>query len=275
MRVSLEYYLLVNFFMNLMTIGICARGAGRVQWAHVTFASAFGAIYAAAMLWKPFALLSAWPMRLVLLVLLSAASMRVDRPRDVLSGAMRLAGGTCFVGGMMGLARQALGGQSRWGLYAAAPLAGIALLAAIDARNRKLDKWGVQLWLRTRRGSARLSALIDTGNRLREPLSGLPVLIVEARAVAKLLPPGFDPAGAARMLPPGFRVARYGGLGGNGQMICFRPDDVYASYGQGWVRAPDVWVGLYPGRMPGAVRALAPPVIGRVQPADAKFRTGS
>ena len=102
------------------------------------------------------------------------------------------------------------------GLMLAAPLAGIALLLVTGERNRRIDQWEVRLMMRSDYGVARLNALIDTGNRLREPVSGLPVLIVEYRSVKRLLPPGFSLESALRNLPSGFRVARYGALGAAG-----------------------------------------------------------
>ena len=115
-----------------------------------------------------------------------------------------------------------------------------------------------------------LKALIDTGNRLHEPISGLPVLIVEERAVKKMLPPSLDPARPDKHLPPRFRLVAYGALGGSGKMACFRPDELLVCYGEGWLRAPDVWVAVYPGKMPGGAQALAPAVIGRIAPAEDK-----
>ena len=45
-------------------------------------------------------------------------------------------------------------------------------------------------------------------------------------------------------------------------MICFLPDSVRALKGGKWREAPDVWVALYPGKLPGGVRALAPGELG-------------
>ena len=114
-------------------------------------------------------------------------------------------------------------------------------------------------------GEARFRALVDTGNRLREPFSGLPVLICERGVLADVLPAGYDalPPGGA---PPGFRQVGYGALGGGGRMNCFRPELCLVDYGNGYLKSPDLWVAVYPGKMPGGVRALAPPVVGAAQP---------
>ena len=93
----------------------------------------------------------------------------------------------------------------------------------------------------------RFSALIDTGNRLREPLSGLPVLIAEAALVRDILP------------ETGYRMLGYGAIGGNGRMACFHPDALWICRGPRKRRGPDVWVAVSPEPLPGLCQALAPP----------------
>jgi len=94
---------------------------------------------------------------------------------------------------------------------------------------------------------ASFSAMRDTGNRLREPLSGLPVLIVSSKAL---------PTDFGRDLRQ--RRVRYGALGGSGEMPCYRPDQVLVRTKRGMRPSPNVWVAVYPGAMPGRVQALAP-----------------
>jgi|GEM_PF-742792 len=267
MRVSLELFLINNFLMNVIVMGVCARSVGQIHWGKVCFAAGFGTLYAAAMQFSPYRALAALPIRMLVFFLLTVIAFRADRLREVPASMARFAACTLFVGGVMYTARQWTGGQSWMGLLIAAPVAGIALLLATGERNRRIDQWEVRLMMRSDYGVARLSALIDTGNRLREPVSGLPVVIVEHRCVKRLLPAGFSLEGAVQNLPPGFRVASYGALGGGGKLLLMRPREIFLSYGEGWVRAPDIWVGLYPGKIPGQVQALAPPIIGRVQPA--------
>ena len=107
--------------------------------------------------------------------------------------------------------------------------------------------WQVPLCLTVGRRSARFPALIDTGNRLREPRSGLPVLIAEARLVRDILP------------ETGYRTLGFGGLGGDGRMACFRPDAVWIGSGRRRRRGPEVWVAVSPTPLPGLCQALAPP----------------
>lgn len=107
--------------------------------------------------------------------------------------------------------------------------------------------WQVPLCLTVGGRSARFPALIDTGNRLREPRSGLPVLIAEARLVRDILP------------ETGYRTLGFGGLGGNGRMACFRPDAVWIGSRRRRRRGPEVWVAVSPTPLPGLCQALAPP----------------
>jgi len=105
----------------------------------------------------------------------------------------------------------------------------------------------VTLCLRVGSRSASFPALVDTGNRLREPLSGLPVLIAEAPLVRDILP------------KTGYRTLGFGALGGEGRMACFRPDALWIVSGRKRRRGPDIWVAVSPTPLPGLCQALAPP----------------
>ena len=124
-----------------------------------------------------------------------------------------------------------------------------ALLTLLVGAGRPLPSrdWLVPLCLSAGGRSARFPALIDTGNRLREPLSGLPVLIAEARLVRDILP------------ETGYRTLGFGGLGGDGRMACFRPDVLWIGNGRRRHRGPEVWVAVSPTPLPGLCQALAPP----------------
>lgn len=262
--VSFEAYILINFSMNFITIGAMARSQGAVKWGAVAFASLFGALYALAMQLDAFWVLRSWPCRVALSFTLVASTIRIRGPWMLSRAVMVLVCATSFLAGVQMLAFRLTGGVSALSLLVGALCGGALLIAVVDARAQRVTQWEAQICLKSGRKCARFCALIDTGNRLREPVSGLPVLIVEQRLLEGVLPEGFDAAYAAERLPPGFRLAAYGGLGARGKLCCFRPDEVLVSYGEGWMSAPDIWVGVYPGQMPGRVRALAPGVIGTI-----------
>ena len=119
----------------------------------------------------------------------------------------------------------------------------------LNLHNRRMISWEVTVILSLCGRTVHFRALIDTGNRLHEPISGLPVLIAESSLLQDFL--------CALHIP--FRSVAFGGVGGSGVVRCFRPDAVLIRRGDRLVRAPDVWVAVYPGKFPGASRALAPP----------------
>lgn len=128
--------------------------------------------------------------------------------------------------------------------------AGFLLISGmLNIRKRRLLSWEVMVILTLHGRTVHFRALIDTGNRLHEPISGLPVLVAESSLLQDFL----------HSLQIPFRHVSFGGLGGNGVVRCFRPDTVLIRRGDRLVRAPDVWVAVYPGKFPGTSRALAPP----------------
>ena len=81
--------------------------------------------------------------------------------------------------------------------------------------------------------------------RLDTALSGLPVLIVSGASIE-----GFP--------LPQCRAVCYHGLNGEGRMRCFKPVRVMRFRRGRWIETPVMWIGMYPGRIPGGVEALAP-----------------
>ena len=230
-------------------------------------AAGFGALYAVAMRSGYFPQLNWLPCQLALAVLMTLVGVRVEKAMDLLIGTLMLVGGTVFMGGVQILLNRIMGGQTLLSLVLGAMGGGTALVVALEARAHKLERWEAQVQIKRGEYTVHLNALIDTGNRLHEPLSGLPVLIVGVDRIKRLLPSELIPSEPERILPPGFRLVAYGALGAQGKMACFLPEELLVSYGDGWMRAPDVWVAVFPGRIPGTAEALAPAVIGRIQPA--------
>lgn len=135
-------------------------------------------------------------------------------------------------------------------LPALGALAGAALLRW---RRSASVHWQIDVCVEKRGLIERFPALIDTGNRLREHQSGMPVLIVESRVIPAL-------ARLARQLPESeTRRLPFGVLGGGGQMRCFFPDRVRVMLPDGRERsAPPCWVAPFDGAIPGRTQALAP-----------------
>lgn len=264
MAVGLERYVLVNFIMNCIVIGIIARFRGRNRWGLTLFAAAFGALYAVAMQYSVFHQLRWWPSRIALSMALALVAIRMERPRDLLLNTLLLMGGAAFMSGAVTLTRGFFAEPAIAPLAAGALLGTIGMLAFAAARARRMEKWEMMLRLTHENKRVELSALVDTGNRLQEPLSGQPVVVAAQSKLRAVLPDDFQAVRAAQCLPSGFRLVGYKSLSGSGKLVCFRPDELLFSTGDGWLSAPDVWIAIYPGKLPGHVSALAPPVMGRV-----------
>ncbi len=75
--------------------------------------------------------------------------------------------------------------------------------------------------------SVTMDALLDTGNTLTEPFSGLPVVVVNEKQINNLMPDeiksirntGFTPSAKLRVIP-------YTSVGGNGLLMGFMPDSI-------------------------------------------------
>ncbi len=75
----------------------------------------------------------------------------------------------------------------------------------------------------------RLYAKADTGNSLREPFSGLPVLVCQAESLKEAAPPGlleFSDGTGASFPVPGIRLIPFESVGGAGVLPAFRPEKV-------------------------------------------------
>ena len=139
------------------------------------------------------------------------------------------------------------------GAYCVSVLGGSMLL--IRKRRWQADR-RVELQLQWHGRSAGFPALIDTGNRLREPISSLPVIVVGQDRLRGLLPEDYDPLEPWRRPFPGLRAVAFGGVGGSGVMGCFCPEAVKLD---GVTAEEAFWVAVYPGPLPGGAGALAPP----------------
>lgn len=256
---SIEAFVITNFAMNLLILSMSARAIGHIRWQRVTTAAGVGTAYAAAA-WAWFPVLKGFAAQSVCLLAMALILFAGrGRGRRWLRGFARIAGGCIFAGGIMTLldSRMTAGSPlmtaSGWMIVAACMLLGDEV-----RRGRRMDET-VLLRIGTRMGEAEVEALVDTGNKLREPLSGLPVIIVGRRRLHGLLDESCLKAPGGR-LAPGFRIVRYGALGGKGEMQCFRPESVCIRRRGRWSDAPDVWIAVYPGDIPSGIEALAPPI---------------
>ena len=177
----------------------------------------------------------------------SAVLLRHRNGRRVIEASVAMAAISAVCAGLAMLVSNA--GAPPW-LPALGALAAAALLRW--RRSRRVH-WQIDVSVEKNGVLERFPALIDTGNRLREHRSGMPVLIVESCAIPAL-------ASLARRLPNAeTRCLPFGVLGGSGQMRCFFPDRVRLALPDGREHsAPPCWIAPFDGTIPGRTHALAP-----------------
>lgn len=190
----IELFLLDNAIMNLLIFhtaaALCTRPPKPLRFLIV---SILGAVYAALAVQTE---VLTHPVLKVLLGLIMALCLcrriRMDYPAAALSFFLS----TFLIGGVAWALAFMLGGEMQNGvLYASIPLrvALITLLAALCLPRtirlwlRRRNKVSKELQLRlTHQGTERLlNAQIDTGNTLYDPLSGLPVIVVDPKFMPK------------------------------------------------------------------------------------------
>ena len=138
------------------------------------------------------------------------------------------------------------GDAHRWGSVAFQLLCGAALVGGLCALFPPRTLLALCLTL-----SAALLALHILYAVRRKRMFTWEVLIAEAALLDEL---------RGGELAPGLtRQVAFGGLGGCGTVRCFHPDHVWICRGGQLIPAPEIWVAVYPGRIPGMQRALAPP----------------
>ncbi len=195
MRISLELFLLDNFVMNLLglRLGECLRGErGRCS----RLCALGGALWSLAALSRiPFLL--TLPGRIVCLILLTVCTGRRGRYGAVffslLAAFILLGGGLLLLQLALGIPLQSGGAvvttvPLRLALYGAGAGMGLvrlmrSLLRRGYAKSREIP---VILYLEGR--SMARQAFVDTGNLLREPVTGLPVVLLKNAGIQKGAP---------------------------------------------------------------------------------------
>ena len=92
---------------------------------------------------------------------------------------------------------------------------------------RKRKNAACRVTIRNEGKSISLDALLDTGNTLKEPFSGLPVVVVSKRNIYHLLPEeirNYD-AGSPQ-ITKNIRLIPYASVGGSGLLAGFMPESI-------------------------------------------------
>lgn len=207
--------------------------------------AAFGGAYAVAAYFG-FAFTDSFPMKLLSAAIMLYISFGFTSRRLFLRRAVTFFVFSFLMGGAAYALSLLLGGDTRGGVIAAPwvlrlaimlSAAAIGLLSAFSrgsALQREIGSITVKLTLGT--ASAEFEALRDSGNTLRDPLDGSPVLIAELDAIAPLfdadtlrLLKTLPPTEAVSVLPRSakWRLIPYHTAAGSRLALAFRPDGSY------------------------------------------------
>ncbi len=180
----MERYLALVFLLNFLVNFLLLYGTNRLAGfprspGRALAAGALGGLYGAACMLPEFRFLGAWLWRLTFVGLMSAMAFGLQKStwrRGIVFFLLSMALG--------GLA-QGIGADTLWTLVLAAATLWLLCLAGFG--GGKLGGSYVPVTISHRGKTVQLTALLDTGNSLKDPLSGCPVLVVEAAVGQKLL----------------------------------------------------------------------------------------
>lgn len=184
--------LIINYFIVLATAKLCALPLKRLRFA---FAAASGALYSILLLFEPLSFLASPVMKLVLGFVMTVIAFGVKV--KLLKPFLAFLAVSAAFGGAVYAASLLAGGNIDEGLYINASMRVLALSFAVCyfvltllfrrfGKKRQREIRSVKVTLCGR--SAEFNALRDTGNELYDPLSGLPVMVVDIKETGKLLP---------------------------------------------------------------------------------------
>jgi len=228
MRVSIWLYILYQTSLTgclLMCIGLCT-GMKHKSPVRLTLVSLGTALLCA---WMTSA--APWLRAMALLVCAGMAPI-LAWPGTPKSIWMRMIATGCFLSlGMAGMLRFA----APFGLPAAVIVLLVCLLLrATPVVLPKPEESPSLATVDVRHGAHHLTltALIDSGNLLRDPVTGLPVIVISRRAAMRLV----QLPGEGKVVYP-FRLLTVRTVNGTGMMTVFHPDSVCLLLPGGWVRA--------------------------------------
>lgn len=225
MEVYLDLLILLNFLVDLLLMVGTNRLAGHpAGFRRALPAAVLGGVYAGACVLPSFWFLSGLVWRMVSLAAMSAIAFGFDQ-----SGLRR---GILFVFLSMALGGIALGlGKGGfWSLVLSAAL--VCLMCLLGFRGRAGQQCYLPVTIRHQQKAVTLTALADTGNTLRDPVSGCPVMVVDSWVARDLYALSetqvADPIGTlAGTKLPGLRLIPYSAVGQKaGLLLGIRADSV-------------------------------------------------
>lgn len=274
MYVYADVVLLVNLIMNSLIIWLTAWAAGiRYCWWRITLAALAGGLYSLAGIYQELHLLYTPFAKLLISILLIIFSFGWQSLRRLvlLVGLFYIVSfllGGAVVGWLFFSQETWLNGwQIAWhhlafGSLVGAGMAFLLLRRVLWRRRQQRHLYSIEVEYDGRKVS--LTALLDTGNALFSPISHRPVIIMDCSTVMCLL--SSEAAAFLRTYAPNewltelthcpdagwlerVEVIPYCAVSGMSMLLSFRPDNLTVQIDEGTIRASDVLIGIYGGRL--------------------------
>ncbi len=295
--VYIDQVFIGNLLMNYIILWATAK-IGRVERgrARLLTGSVLGALYSLVVFWPALNFWSAPVFKILAsIVVAGAVFVPLSPPKFVVClGAFYLASfalGGAVLGAIFLSGRGIL--VSNWGLAevidkyffkgiffgAAFFVAAVRTVAVLIKRGEMERYWGMPVLIRFGGGSVKTRALLDTGNSLKDPLTGRPVVIVEYGVLKPILPLDvqlyFENVKTASIwevlscLSLGRQAARFSAIPfrslgqDKGVLLGFKPDEVQIVYRGRCLKAKNVLVGVCREKLDpaGSYRALVGPEV--------------
>lgn len=224
MAVYLDLVMILNFLVDyLLILGTNRLSGFPPGWGRSALAAGLGAVYSGVCLLPGFHFLMNTLWRMVSLGLMGAIAFGCSRT------ALKRTGLFVLLSMAMGGVAMGLGGGSFWMLVLAALT--VWLLCRIGFGGSTAGKAYVPVRITHEGKTVNVIALRDTGNSLRDPLTGEQVTVIDAQTAARLtgleetqirLPMETIAAKPVR----GLRLIPYRAVGGSGMLLAMRFSDV-------------------------------------------------
>lgn len=180
MEVYLDLVVILNFLVDfLLILGTNRLSGHNAHTKRAALGAVLGAVYATACMMPGFSFLGHTLWRLVFLILMSLIAFGWS------NGALRRGILFTFLSMALGGIALGLGNGSFWGILAGA--FGVTVACAVGFCGRPGQQRYVPVKIEYGNQRLHLTALLDTGNTLRDPVSGIPVLVVDGSIGRKLL----------------------------------------------------------------------------------------
>lgn len=228
MHLAIEAFAAVNLCMDTISILAAQRlcSPQRAHPARVITAAIVGTAYAFWHAMMPMQGAFAMAAFVLTAYIMAAIAIPAQNLRERLRGCGMLLALSMLLGGAC-TAMERFFGAGGMALLCGGSLCALFIPLLKKNGNRAVSAAVVTCVYRGRQ--ARMRALIDTGNRLSDPLTGLPVIAAPREALGAIIPESVQASDPATM-PPGFRLLRAQTAAGPCLLMCFHPQQLMIEY---------------------------------------------